>query len=183
MLFQHPPSEALEGWEEPAIRWCMRHAVARRLVPPDEADDLTQACLMHWLEVRGRYDPARGANPETYLKRVTRNYLIDFGRRYWLRRRGLLRLDASYGAGAGLRATLRDPTPDPSEVVIADDRSVRVREAIDSLGRRERAVARGLAKGQSVSELSRALGLSRPSLYRVMARIREVLRERHVDER
>lgn len=33
-------------------------------------DDLLQECLIRWLEVRDRYDPARGASKKTYMAKV-----------------------------------------------------------------------------------------------------------------
>lgn len=41
----------------------------------DGLDDLLQECLMRWLEVRDRYDPARGASKKTYMAEVIRGVL------------------------------------------------------------------------------------------------------------
>ncbi|MBU1863054.1 MAG: hypothetical protein KKH94_05245, partial [Candidatus Omnitrophica bacterium] len=40
------------------------------------ADDLTQECLIHWLDRKSKYDSGRGASMKTFMSRVVVNFLI-----------------------------------------------------------------------------------------------------------
>jgi len=182
MLSQHPLGP-LGDWEEPAIRWAVRQAIAERRFRFDDEDELTNSCVLHWMEVRSAYNPERGAKPKTYLNIVTRNYLIDLHRRRSLRERRNVRLDTPIGDDdLTLGDLIADDALAPEAAAARHEMEARTRQALSLLEGRALEVALGLMEGKNVTDLSNTLGISRQACYRAVDRIGNVFRDQHLHE-
>ena len=183
MLSRRPLFRPLGTWEEPAIRWSVRQAIAQRWFSHDDEDDLTNACLLHWLEVGGAYELDRGTTEKTFLNRVTANYLIDLRRRQSYRAQRSVAFDAPIGdAGLTVGDKLEDKSDGPEVVAVVADLQGRTRAALSLLDGRDLEVALGLLDGKRVTDLSAALGISRQACDRARVRIAKIFRDQHLHE-
>jgi len=70
------------------VRTLVAEQRRRRRLSVEQAEDLMQDCLLHWIQVRERLSPqARDAGAK-YLHRVIENYLADLARRELAVKRG-----------------------------------------------------------------------------------------------
>ena len=145
-----------------------------------EADDLCQECLVHWWQQRPRYEERRGASPATFLRLVVKSKLADIERVRRAEKRGRGRQPVSLDAPPGGEeegGALADLVPDvvgiEDEVVLV----LRIRGATERLSPRQQRIVGGLQLGESKTEISKNLPLSRQTLYEELARIREVFRD------
>ena len=150
-----------------------------------EEDDLFQECVVHYWQKRPRYDAARGASRETFLRLVVDSKLADIERIRGAEKRGggqqPVSLDAPLG-GEDEAGTLADLVP---RVVGVEDEVVLVvciRGALQCLSHRQRRIVGGLRLGQSKTEISKNMPLSRQTLYEELGRIREVFRDEGLAE-
>ena len=160
------PDPDLE-WANGVIRIEVRVFVSRSAVfSLDDEDDLVSACLEHWWKQRDRYDPARGANRQTFLKRITVRRLISLGRSAEAARRetSAVRRDA----------TASDDQPGPQVLAERNELSRRVRETYETLSPEDQLVARALASTPTVAAAARKLEVSRQALYRARERLKIV---------
>jgi len=60
-----------ESWELAVAKKVINdYRKKHRSLEREGFDDLLQECLIHWLDVRDRYDPGRGASKNTYMAKV-----------------------------------------------------------------------------------------------------------------
>ncbi len=146
-----------------------------------EFDDLVQEALLHWLSQRPRYSPERGASLATFLRRVVNAKLLDIERGIRAQKRG---------GGSSAESLERQLTPDdPDSGTLGDTiqgtddveseavMQVTLQKALNRLTPRQRSIISGMQEGIPMSQLSRALGMSRPALYDELERIRRVFRD------
>ena len=70
-----------EGWELGVAKKLISEFRSRwRSLQHDEFDDLMQECLVHWISVRGEFDPSRETTRTAFMARVLRNKLMDLVR-------------------------------------------------------------------------------------------------------
>ena len=162
-----PVSDTDLDWAQGVVRTEVRVFVSgSALFGPDDEDHLVSACLEHWWKQRDRYDPARGANRQTFLKRITVRRLISLGRSAEAARRGM--------STVPLGAAVADGHPGPQVVAERNELSRRVRETYETLSPEDQLVARALVSMPTVAAAARSLGISRQALYRVGTRIKTV---------
>ena len=140
------------------IPWARRAAEVRTAATrcPADREDLVQECLMACWSAWRQFDPHR-SGARTYCERVITNRLVSVH-----------------------RARCRRPCSAALEGHLAeDDRGLwrfelraDVVRALAAVGCEDRIVASALAES-SPSQTSRALGLSRPAIYRAIARLRQ----------
>jgi DNA-directed RNA polymerase specialized sigma24 family protein len=161
----------------------VREAICKKMFPPDDEDELTNACVLNWIARRGAYDPSRGAAPKTFLNAITRNYLIDLSRRRSLRKRRNVRLDRPIGEdGLTLGELFADHADGPEEIALEGDLRARVKESLSLLEGRDLDVAHGLMEGRRVTDVSISLGISRAACYRAKERIEKIFRDHHLQD-
>jgi RNA polymerase sigma factor (sigma-70 family) len=106
--------------------------------------------------------PPRNEQPRAWLFTVATNVV-----RAWAntrqRRRTLL-------AGGAARAPVADPTPDPEQAALAEERRVAVRRALDTLSDRERSVLLMREEGFTHREIAAAVGTTTGSIGTMIAR-------------
>lgn len=176
---QPPENHDLPVREVEIVGHVVRDFLSTRRPHPDlEFDDLVQECLLHWWSQRSRHSQERGASLTTFLRRVVKAKLIDIERGIRAQKRGGGRVAQSLGKSlmpddpdaSTLGDTIRDSTDVESEAML----QITLRKALARLTPRQRRLTSGLSAGTSMSELSKALGVPRPTLYDEMKRIQQV---------
>ncbi len=126
------------------------------------------------------------------MRRVLRARLLDIGEKETAAKRGgsvrRLHLDEPLDDSDDANLALSDVLPDNDPEVAPEAGAERrfLRERIDQVIRRlppdQRSVARRLRKGWTVSEISRALGMPRTTVYGALQRLRESFRDEGLEQ-
>ena len=180
MDLHHPTAEGSPEWAAAIIRKEVAALLRRtRTFGEAEREDLLNDCLEHWLRQRALYDGSRGASLTTFLKRITANKLKDLVRSEERRTRLAGRsLNEALGRdGAELGELLPSADLPPLAALEQQEFVARIREVYRNLNLADRRVARAVATADSKDAAAKALGISRPALYRVLARIEADFRE------
>ncbi|MET0545682.1 MAG: RNA polymerase sigma factor [Caulobacterales bacterium] len=141
-------------------------ALARRMLnDPAEAEDVAQEVFLRVWKHAGSWQPG-AAKFETWLHRVATNLCLDR-----LRRRREVRMGDDF-------PEIPDDAPSSDETIMASQRLLRVREALDALPERQR-MAIELCNFQELSniEAAAALEVSVDALESLLARGRKSLRQ------
>lgn len=142
-----------------------------------DSEDVVQETFLRAYRQLHRYE-ARSSFA-TWLYRIAANYSLDLVRRR--KRQGDVPLSApSEDEGAAIARTIPSPEPGPERLVFSSAIQERVRGAMDELSRQERtAFVLRHFEGQSIDEISRALGLSenaaKQSVFRAVQKLRRAL--------
>lgn len=80
-----------------------------------------------------------------------------------------------------LGGRLEDPGPRPGDEAQATELRERIEDASRLLTPRQRRLIQGLYADRSISDLGRALGVSRPTLYDELRRIRQAFRDQGLE--
>jgi DNA-directed RNA polymerase specialized sigma24 family protein len=144
--------------------------------------------------MRRAYRADRGASPQTYMRRVVRNKLRDLLAAETAKKRGgsakPRSLDSSLSGGnedddpRTLADQLADLRPEADAEAAANLRDLRARliRLRQDLPQRERELFDALLLEGNLSAASRRLGRSRPRLYPTLDNIRQMARDRGLDE-
>jgi len=132
----------------------------------DLAEDVVQDAFVRLAE----RPPADGSNLRGWLYRVTTTIAID-AMRGARRRAVLVRAEAA-------RTPLADPAPDPGTALEREELRRRVREALQQLGERERAILLMREEGFTHREIAEAVGTTTKSVGTMIARALEKLARR-----
>jgi RNA polymerase sigma-70 factor (ECF subfamily) len=140
--------------------------VARRLIPDRvQAQDVVQEAMLRAWDQAAQFDPGR-ARFTTWLYRIVVNLCIDHQRR-----------TRSKSLPDGFDPA--DPAPGVTESVEADQTWRAVVAALNDLPTRQRAAGTLVYdEGLSGAETARVLGVSVKAVERLLARARDLLRER-----
>ena len=185
MHFEAPASdprpEGFEPWEIQAANAVVASFLAARWQFRIHAfEDLVQEGLLAWWEQRHRYAKSRGSR-RTFLSQVVTSRLRDLRREELAEKRTADRKALSLDSPGpdddlDLNGVLEDvQAEDPLLAAEASDRRRRLDSARERLSPRERLVLDGLLEDKTLTELSRALGISRMTLYAHRDRIRAQL--------
>jgi len=143
-------------------------------------DDLLQECLIHWLEVRDRYDASRGASKKTYMAEVVRNVLGQLSEKTRTDKRKTIyesiSLDEPLNDDEDA-PTLKDKIPQSNDVLpqIKSELKIELSKAFQKLTPQQQKLCRLLGEeGLTISEACRRLDKHRMIVYRELARIREL---------
>lgn len=170
-----------EDWELALVRKVINdYRKERKYLKREGFDDLLQECLMRWLEVRDRYDPARGASRKTYMAEVIGSVL---GR---LTEKARTDKRKAFYESISLDGPLNDEEDAPAlkdRIIKSDDTppqinselKIELSKTYQKLTPQQQKLCKLLGEeGLSISEASRRLGKHRMIIYREMARIREL---------
>ena len=178
-----------EGWELGVAKKLISEFRSRwRSLQHDEFDDLMQECLVHWISVRGEFDPSRETTRTAFMARVLRNKLMDL-----VRERESDKRKANYES-ISLDQPIGDEEDSSSLLDIVDATQVREKEepgrvlgdearvdlvrAIERLTPHQRQLCQLLGdEGLTVQEVSRKLGIPRATIYDELKRIRMAFAE------
>jgi len=179
--FPRTPRDGFEQWELDLIGREVAAFEREGELLWSDTDDLLAEAQAAWWRQRESYDPRRGANPETFLKRVVRHALADVlkAERAGSRRGGreALSLDAPLDESGDEGAlTIEDVIGSGEDWAEADFRQD-LEAILGRLTPRQRAVIRGLRDGEEKAALARRLGVHRDTLYQDLAQIRAVFRD------
>ena len=143
-------------------------------------DDLLQECLIHWLDVRDRYDPARGASKKTYMAEVVGNVLGQVAAKARTDKRKTIYESVSLDEPLSDEAdapTLKDKIPQSNDALpqIDSELKIELSKAYQKLTPQQQELCRLLGEeGMTISEASRRLDKHRMIIYREIERIREL---------
>ncbi len=148
-------------------------------------EDLLQECLIHWWEVRNKYNPHRKASPKTYMRKVLRSKLIDLVRERKASKRkpsyNTCSLDKPLKDGedsSTFSDQLKESTlPWPSPFHCSDiDIKVDLAKALEKLTPRQRKICQLKMEVRDISntEISKELQISRSTIYDEIQRIRKL---------
>lgn len=148
----------------------------------EEREDLLQECLEHWLRQRGRYDAGRGATRSTFTRRVLQHHLRDLedGRR--AAKRGGGQPPDSFDEPNEVGSSLYDVTGAKQDTAEEATLNLALTRARHRLTPDERRLVDALGQGHAMTEIPHLTGRARSSLYRDLARIREVFKDEGLDE-
>lgn len=172
---QNAPQPNLQPDELSVIRHVvMDFLAARTELPGFEFDDLFQECAIHWWRQRPRYDTRRGASLFTYLHKVVKAKLHDIDRHHQSHGRGGRQPAVSLDAlllSPGQPTRLANLSSGDAQQHLDLDR------AMKQLTERQRTIVSGLYAGLDKSEIAQRLEVSRDTLHRDLARIRQIFRD------
>jgi RNA polymerase sigma factor (sigma-70 family) len=190
-----PATDDFEAWELDLVRAIVAAFLHEQDVfTGNDRLDLFDECLLHWWSMRRAYRADRGASPQTYMRRVVRNKLRDLLAAETAKKRGgsakPRSLDSSLSGGnedddpRTLADQLADLRPEADAEAAANLRDLRARliRLRQDLPQRERELFDALLLEGNLSAASRRLGRSRPRLYPTLDNIRQMARDRGLDE-
>ena len=190
-----PRPDGFEAWELDLVRAIVAAFLLEQDVfTRDDRQDLIDECLLHWWSSRRSYRADRGASPQTYMRHVVRNKLRDLLAAETAKKRGgsekARSLDSALSGGVdddespSLADRLADSGPDADTEAAANLRDLRARllRLRQDLPDRERELFDALLLEGNLSAASRRLGRSRPRLYPTLENIRQMARDRGLDE-
>lgn len=168
-----------EEWEIVLVAEAATAFAARNRWPAEEAEDLRQDCLEHWLRVRHTMRPARG-DPVHYVRRVIRRFILDRIRyRGAAKRVGDVKHEEMEAADRAPDAARSDPS---AEDALVDRLRAEEIARLPALTSRQRAVCRlTLDEGLGPAAIAERLGVSPGVVYdefRKIANIARRLRDR-----
>jgi len=143
-------------------------------------DDLLQECLIHWLDVRDRYDPGRGASKNTFMAEVIRNVLGQLAIKANRDKRKTIYESVSLDEPLNDdedSPTLKDRIPGSEDVLpqIESELKIKLSKAFQKLTPQQQKLCQLLGEeGLTISEASRRLDKHRMIVYREIARIKEL---------
>lgn len=186
------PEEGFSPWEIALAKRVVNDFLFSHPMPHLEAKDLVQECLLQWWQQHQRYSPSRDASLKTYMRKVLQNKLRDIERHERADKRGgyssEVSLDRSLDPEVEDSDSLGDmlPADAPEEEPESETERLELKANIDRvLGRlseQQRWLAEKLGEGWPMTEISERLGVSRPTLYDELKRIREVFRDEGLEE-
>jgi RNA polymerase sigma-70 factor (ECF subfamily) len=170
-----------EDWELALVRKVINdYRKERKYLRRESFDDLLQECLMHWLEVRDRYDPTRGASKKTYMAEVVGSVLGRLTEKARADKRKAFYESVSLDGPLNDEKdapTLKDKIANSNSTTtqINSELKIELSIAYQKLTPQQQKLCRLLGEdGLSISEASRQLGKHRMIIYREIARIREL---------
>jgi len=146
----------------------------------EEFDDLLQECLIHWLDVRERYDPSHGASKKTYMAEVVGNVLGHLARDASRDKRKAIYESVSLDQPLNEdeeAPTLQDKISDTKNIPspIKSELKIELSKAYQKLTPQQKKLCKLLGEeGLSISEACKRLDKHRMIIYREIARIREL---------
>ena len=173
-------SDPFAAWERDLIRREVRAFIAKALTFSwDDEDDLINEAQLRWWQVRTGHRGDRGANPQTFLKRVVRHRLEEIARAERAQRRGggerLLSLDEEIFEGGDDEATraslVEDWAEGPEGIAIS---GAALESALARLSPRQMRIVGASVAGYRRTEAARQVQISRDTLYTELGRIRDV---------
>ncbi len=143
----------------------------------EEFDDLLQECLIHWMEVKDKYDPNREASPKTFVAKIIRNKLGNIKDRVYTEKRKTLIYET-----VSLNSPISDDKNAPSfeeQIPANNHESLKLKTvlsiAIDKLTPQQKELCRLLrVEGMNIYEASKHLKAHHSKVYREVKRIREI---------
>jgi RNA polymerase sigma factor (sigma-70 family) len=155
--------------------------------PGHHFGDLLAEALVAWTQARPEYKPHLGVPPETYMATVVRNRLCDLMRHTARqKRRGdaeALSLDASDGSAPDA-APLSSFVPDAAahDALRVAELRLWLSQIENRLTPRERQLLALLEQGKTMEEAADKLGVSRQTLSKDRARLRNLYLDGDLDE-
>lgn len=161
----------------------------RRRLSTEQAEDLMQECLLHWIQVRARLSPEAREAGAKYLHRVIENHLADLSRKDLALKRGggtpVLSWDSPWGPAED-EASADTPTlgetvaEDPSRSDIdsssVTDLRLDLERVFVGLTERQQVLCRLLGpEGLTPAEAAQVLGVARSTIYLELTQVRERL--------
>jgi len=140
----------------------------RKVGDVETANDLTAQVFVKAIERLDRYQPKPGASFRSWLFAIARNLVTD----RWRRHRPTHPLDP-------VAHTLVDREPSPEHLAIEADRLAHLRDVLDTLPEKQRAIIELRLAGFTTTEIMATLGMTEPAVksaqYRAYHRLRELL--------
>ena len=139
-----------------------------------------QECLIHWLDVRERYDPNRDASKKTYMAEVVGNVLGQLAEKARTNKRKAIYESVSLDEPLNDdedSPTLKDRIAESDNVLpqIKSELKTKLSKAYQKLTPQQKKLCRLLGEeGLTISEASRRLDKHRMIVYREITRIREL---------
>ena len=170
-----------ESWELAVAKKVINdYRKKHRSLEREGFDDLLQECLIHWLDVRDRYDPGRGASKNTYMAEVVGNVLGQLAAKARTDKRKAvyesISLDQPLNDEEDSPA-LKDKIPQNNDALPQLDSELKIElsKAYQKLTPQQQKLCRLLGEeGMTISEASRRLDKHRMIIYREIERIREL---------
>ena len=153
-----------------------------RCLRQDDAEDLIDECLIHWLTAKQKINPSEDKNLKAYLSVVLKNKLQDlaaereaYKRRPYFRSVSLEELLES-NPDSPFLADPRPSEPDP-------ELRSKLESVIKKLTPNQKKICEALQSGEtSITELSIKLAIRRNNVYKGILRIRQLFEQEGLKE-
>jgi RNA polymerase sigma factor (sigma-70 family) len=185
------PGDGLQTWEFKVVRTLVAERRRRQRLSVEQAEDLLQECLLHWIQVRQRLSPqARDAGAK-YLHRVIENFLADLTRKDLAAKRGsgIDPLSLDFPVGSMEDSDQEDATT--LGQLLAEDGShaewntsqvtdlrMDLQRIVSTLTERQQILCKLLGQeGLTPAEAAQVMGVARSTVYLELTQVRERLRD------
>lgn len=173
------------------VRTLVAERRRRQRLSVEQAEDLLQECLLHWIQVRQRLSPqARDAGAK-YLHRVIENFLADLTRKDLAAKRGsgIYPLSLDFPVGSMEDSDQEDATTlgqllaeDGSHAELntsqVTDLRMDLRRIVSTLTERQQILCKLLGQeGLTPAEAAQVMGVARSTVYLELTQVRERLRD------
>lgn len=173
-----------EGWELAVAKKVINdYRRERKCLQREGFDDLLQECLIHWLDVRERYDPTRGASKKTYMAEVVGNVLGQIAEKARTDKRKTIyesiSLDSPLNDDED-KPTLKDKIAESDSVLpqIKSELKIELSKAYQKLTPQQQKLCKLLGEeGLNINEACKHFGKHRSNVYRDVLRIRQIFEE------
>jgi len=173
-----------ESWELAVAKKVINdYRKERKCLEREGFDDLLQECLIHWLDVRDRYDPGRGASKKTYMAGVVGNVLGQIAIKAKTDKRKTIYESVSLDEPLSDEAdapTLKDKIPQSNDALpqINSELKIELSKAYQKLTPQQQELCKLLGEeGMSINEACKHFGKHRSNIYRDVLRIRKLFEE------
>jgi len=173
-----PFGNLFEEWEVATARslvgeFCGKWSLLKR----EGFEDLLQECLTHWYFAKDKYDPKDKASMKTFMRRVTRNKLADIVKRIYSEKRKALHeavpLDESILTDK--EESDLSVESDALKNISSTDLNASLRKAFQKLSPKQKKLCKLLyEEGLNINEASKYFKTHRRTVYKEVARIREI---------
>lgn len=152
-------------------------------------EDLLQECLIHWLKVKEKFDPAKKASIKTFMAKVIRTELLFKVRTLSAKKRKsdqpIISLDETISAedeGLSLAEQIPDKSVSPLDAALQSELKERVAKAKGKLTLFQKQICDFLEEGKNVEQIKKYFGKHRSFIDREIERIEKIFKKEGLRE-
>jgi len=152
----------------------------------EDDEDLLQECLTHWFFAKDGFKEDGGASRSTFMAQVVRNTLRDIVKRYERNKRKIINKTISLDQPLGQdenTSSLADILPCNTSGSDQSELKEILPGVLSQLSPQQRSLCEFLLEGEmSITNLGKRLGVNRKTIYREIARIKQIFVEQRLKD-
>ena len=171
-----PATDALfNAYADDQVRIRARILVKQSSLPPHAQEDIRQDMYLQLARAQRRFDPQKGA-PNTFISRVLDRFCMHFVRKEGTKMRTRIPTQPCSDIGEDFDLDNRTVGEGMLADAVRAEWQQQVRAVIADLPPELQELCEALISGRDRTAMAEQLGIARSSLYRRLARLREVFR-------